>query len=195
VGIEENIRKIIEKILLSSPGKREVYTRISEKIREKKVRLTREQNKMMMYALMGNHPDIQNLIRKEKIEAYYLEKRKYDELLKLENATIMTDVAEAASGLIVEGYSEKRKMDGIISKRRPQKEEKDSLHSRNFEELYIEKVPYREEQEIDELIGIQKGMQMMEIEGPEGSKRSEPSIEYKAERVKIPVRDYSIICK
>jgi hypothetical protein len=137
VGIEENIRRVIDKILLSSPGKREVYSRIFKKLKEKEMRLTSEQNKMMVYALMGNHPDIQNLVRKEKIEAYYLEKRKYDEVLKSENTANLTDIADTASGLITEGYSEKRKMDGIISKRRPQKEEKDPAHTRNLEELYI----------------------------------------------------------
>ena len=35
-----------------------------------------------MYALMGNNPDMQNLIRKTKIEAYDIEKRRYDEQLK-----------------------------------------------------------------------------------------------------------------
>lgn len=29
-----------------------------------------ESNKMMMYALMGNNADMQNMIRKTKIEAY-----------------------------------------------------------------------------------------------------------------------------
>jgi hypothetical protein len=192
VGIEENIRRVIDKILLSSPGKREVYSRISKKMKEKEMRLTSEQNKMMVYALMGNHPDIQNLVRKEKIEAYYLEKRKYDETLKSENAANLTEIADTASGLITEGYSEKRKMDGIISKRRPQKEEKDPAHTRNLEELYIEKIPYREEYEIDELIGLQKNMEKIEIQEHEGS---EAQVQYKAERVKIPVKDFSIICK
>lgn len=37
---------------------------------------------MMIYALMGNHPDIQSFMRKLKIEAYDIEKKKYDEFLK-----------------------------------------------------------------------------------------------------------------
>lgn len=75
----------------------------------------------MIYALMGNHPEMQNIIRKQKIEAYDVEKRKYDEYLKEENANRMVDVVQQSEGPILEGYSEKRKMDGIILKRKAQK--------------------------------------------------------------------------
>lgn len=64
VGIEENIRKIVEKILISSYPKRELYNRIMTKLGEKKLVLTLEQNKMMVYALIGNHPEMQNFLRK-----------------------------------------------------------------------------------------------------------------------------------
>lgn len=55
LGIEENLRKIIEKVMLSTQ-KGEVYARLDKKMREKNIELTGEFNKMMLYSLMGNHP-------------------------------------------------------------------------------------------------------------------------------------------
>lgn len=76
------MRRMIDKIMISSFAKREVHRRILDKLSEARVTLTTEQNKMMIYALMGNHPDIQSFMRKLKIEAYDIEKKKYDEFLK-----------------------------------------------------------------------------------------------------------------
>lgn len=55
LGIEENVRKIIDKILLTTQ-KGEVLQRLKSKISEKVINLDDHFYKMLLYALMGNHP-------------------------------------------------------------------------------------------------------------------------------------------
>jgi hypothetical protein len=117
--MEENSRKMVESILLSCPEKQELYKLIFTKNRENSVKLTSDQNKKMMHALMGNHPQFQNFIRKEKIEAYHLQKNECIEAIHPQNLDAITLNTVEPAHLITEGYSERRKLDGIIQKHKP----------------------------------------------------------------------------